>query len=856
MAWALAISVPARGQSNAADAQSKFLSLPTDKRVAAIKRSLAHADPVARQVGLNALATSYDVACLDALRAAAGAEKSRKLRIAMNRTVAALEAYKPIAVDGLALLPGSDAATAPAATPATCRLIGPATAHVSVSSAGGAGVGGASIRGISEEHGLLAPAAAPARTSAKGQSSLDIFPGRWTFLAWTGAAGEGCFVGRFGVPVAKGASARVALRPRQATTVRVVGPDGKGITGAAISAAYVEHLNYVRPVPVGTTGGDGRLRLWLSGDRPVEVLAVAQPGRGPGLALHGRWRPGMRELVLSASPGQAAVLSLSVADGEIKSTTASLALDPWTYAGVPMSVSGTLPYDVHVTPGSVSVAYGYQTAVRYALAFTPKQMTLGTKAGTALLLGGDLKVSLYHQYHPRHGALRSQLGVHVFVRDAGGSYLSRCAKTKRKRQFAANLAVSVRHGEATVVKAMSPGRRGRPRMIGGPIEGPGILPELTYEIVLPFAPQTPRIVKGHGVDFTKESEHYVFQAPRELAHTADAWLGGAEKLYAGFAALLRRTPTFRKGKSAIRFRPVMPPGVGAYAGGGNTTYTTSGGLKVTDANRIRFVPAAHEILHTFGHGHRDFMGLSCREVEVLTAGRRSAARLGRSRANQTVLRGGKVVDPQKTIDSALCAELGYDAFLEFFDTGRARRSELEAAGLGEMETNCAILDHYNDRRALPIYLAAHAAIDPARVAVGRKILAGKDVGGSPSRADGKGASPATSPGRGTQTRAIRRQIAAVGKAFEAGDRTAATLVLDKLAAYVDGLTSRRVKAYAHARTAEMLLAHDDKANACAHLKAAQRVAAAVSLRKLISVRGACILILKGERVDDKPFFRF
>jgi hypothetical protein len=248
------------------------------------------------------------------------------------------------------------------------------------------------------------------------------------------------------------------------------------------------------------------------------------------------------------------------------------------------------------------------------------------------------------------------------------------------------------------------------------------------------------------------------------------------------------------------------------------------------------VPFRHELLHTFAHGHKDYMALTCRETGVQMVNGSPAARAGGPGENDELLRalqGKAALNHERLLGPMLMEAFGYSTFLRYFAEGRPRRDRLWAADLTELETDCALFDSFTGQRARAIFQSLGVPLRRDLVDRGLALL-------NSTPATTTAARPANDPRRNVNNtlRDLREALGRTDKAPAA--RLAATLKKD-----LDPVSDQRYVADVFAIAGELYFINGQKEPACQMLKECQLAAAMVSPSFFVSARSTCLRILKG-----------
>jgi len=259
------------------------------------------------------------------------------------------------------------------------------------------------------------------------------------------------------------------------------------------------------------------------------------------------------------------------------------------------------------------------------------------------------------------------------------------------------------------------------------------------------------------------------------------------------------------------------------------------GLNVTRPERILTVPLRHEVLHTFGHGHQDFMAVTCEEAGVRMLGGSPAAR-EENRAKQEdmrrCLRGELARAPESVVPQLLRARFGYGLFLRYIATGKPKREALRAQGLSEVEADCAIFDTLTGRQARGIYRAAGASLNEANLEKGVALLTGTDT------------TVAVSDGGGNRG-AVNRAVHAARQAMEEQNQPQMLKQVAQAKSLIPQVGNYRFQADRYLALGQLLFMHGLKEAACELLKDCQRAATQVSAAYVNSARGQCLNVLTG-----------
>jgi hypothetical protein len=260
---------------------------------------------------------------------------------------------------------------------------------------------------------------------------------------------------------------------------------------------------------------------------------------------------------------------------------------------------------------------------------------------------------------------------------------------------------------------------------------------------------------------------------------------------------------------------------------------------MTRPERMMNVPFFHELLHTFAHGHKDYMAVTCRETGVRMFNGSPAARFVHQKNNSDqllrCLRGESNPDHTRVLGPLLLRSFGYEAFLQYFAEGRPQRDRLWAADLTEPETDCAIFDSFTDNRARTLFAAAGAPLRLEMVDKGVALLrSGSDAGETAGEAQGP-----------NPKRPVGRAIRTLEMILERGDKEAAVKQIDVIREKLEESPDYRYRADVFCRVGEILYKAKLTDPAYEMMKDCQRAAARVGPGFVARARGMCMKVLKG-----------
>jgi len=825
-----------------AEAVNAALALPPELRRETLRQLLGQADMRALGAGLTVMERALDSTLTNDLQKCLAKGGARLPRTRIENLLKEIALYQPIAI---AEAPQFAAPPAPGpASPApseTARRFRPVSVKVRVQRTDGAPAEGVGVRVFSDDFGVSVPLGSWARPGPDGLFNLALFPGHWTFFA-AGAreAGQGLYLCRPGTEVV--ADGEMVLRADRTLTLAF--PDLAA--GQEMDEVQVSDSAFSAYLPAGRLGktAKGVLRLLTGPGRPLDVIAVRQPVGGAGLVLFANHVQADAAGRLAVRGGQAmATLQFAPAAGAAALSKARVDLRIHSLQRPEVTLTGAPPFQVAISTGLVEVAYGWETARQEALDFHARGYPLAAGERRPFSLGEPYASSIFHQFYRSFQHATNMTAYYLFVTDANGHILERYRPAARSGAAPA-IPVEVWRAGKMIFNSSAPGKL-RARQFVSEMEGlsPAVNldAELEYRVRLPFTGETsPRLLKGHGQDAEVNSRHFRFKGPREVAYSATNWIQGAELTYAAMSRLLGQETRKREQGAAqgISINAMMPVGVGAFASGGNTTFPVGSALELTRPLRVLKVPFSHELLHTFAHGHKDYMSLTCRETAVtLFQGSPAARALGGSAENDEFLRAlqGKVaLNHSQLLGPMLMESFGYTNFLRYFAEGRPRREQLWAAGLTELETDCALFDSFTGGRARAIFHSLGVPLRPDMVERGLALLKA-----APSEAEARAAA------------AARREVGATLRRLReslARNDPAAGQLATALRKNLEPINDQRYVADMYAVAGELYFKNGAKLPAYEMLKDCQRAALKVSPSFFLNARSTCLKILKGEAI--------
>jgi len=823
------------------EAISRLLTMSRSDRERALAALFNNGNPRCRQVAVRVVEQTYAVKFVPVLKSLLAGEKNPQIRERYRKLIERLELYQKIAFEE------DDVPPAPAdrrekREKKASDIFKPVTVRVQVLTRDGRPAAGCGAQAFSDDYGVRVPYRELQKLDDNGCCELGLFPGKWTFFAAGGKNGSGIYVCQPGKTIED--DTKLTLKPDKSMTLKFGGMDMNDVR--VVDSAFA---GFLECVSLGETAA-GAFNLGYSGGRSCDTIAFRQPAGGAGFFCY---KPGLTRksrVEISTKKTRCGCFKFELARGgrAPKSVEVKISVRSLPNKDITFKASG--PFSLYVTPGEVEMSYALETKENRRLAFSRKAYKLSGGNLKKITFGGEYAFSVFHQYYKKFAGRKNVLAYYLFVKDVNGHYLSNYWKISGRRRKRITIPIKVTLDKRVVFDTgkTKPDRQFMSE--AGWIRSEADLERVSYEVDLGLG-SGKRTLGGHGLDYTKESKHFRFVGVHELAHTAESWLKGSEAIYEIFCKMLDMTPRWRTGKTGkadIRFRVKMPPGVGAYGGGHGMTFTIGSGLSVTQPWRILRVPLRHELLHTFGHSHRDFMHITCQEAGVRFSGDAVAARFkGNKPQNDEILRcrrGEKTPKPEAVVDYVLLAHYGYQVFKKYVETAQAHRDKLQAEGLTETEGDCAIFSALTRDEALSIYRAAGVRLNEEAVERGIKLL--RKSGGR------KGSEVARK--RPPEQLAAAQAVQKAAKAFERGDPASAEVHVQTALKNIPAIGDYRTRTWFYCRLAELYLKDGQKEKAYEMFRETQRAASKVDAGYLRKIRGICVNTLKGEAILRINFF--
>lgn len=700
---ALLLASPA---ASAPDSDGKLLSLPDDERGRALRELLA--DPAARQRvrGARLARRAFETGVIDALERALEQEDDAPAARAIQESLDDLRVYRRIE------LPRRE--VPPLAAPGG---LGPADLQVTVRDAAGRPVGGALVLAYALREFLRWPFQQFARAEGNGVVTLPLARGRWSVVALSpAAAGRGVFLVRRDVVLERPSEA-LLLRPDAELAIRI-----EGNVEAHAVHALDPAVAFAVAFPSLGRSERGRFVVETTRESAVDLLLSGRAGDDAHWVAfeHSARAPG--EVAIAPTSRAAARLALRPPRHLRRVEEAQIQLRLRAHDATPVVIETRPGVTLFLPPGPIELEHSVvANGLRYVYGPSPHAAAAGRT--TPFVLDSPSRAVVFHEVRRRFAGERRVLTAGLLARDANGHFLLDVRAEGRAGRRVSGAVRVFRRGKLVAV-----GRDDRRpslfRSVRAGIEETW-LASLRYEYDLDLGPKVPTRIPGVE-SVPVESQHFTGLAPACLQDRLRRALQGAEAVY-------RTTLRVRGGKPAwkrtgIRIRPVLPPGVGASAGGPGLNFSAANLIKNRWLELAGPWAMPHELLHKFGFGHDDFMQVW--QSTVLAAARAEAlgspVRLLKPRLAEPVLamrRGQTTQEASKHLPYVIAALYGLDPFRGYMDLEKVWKPKLQGMGLSDPESSCAILSEMAGADLGALYRAAGVAIRPQPLAQGRQSVA-------------------------------------------------------------------------------------------------------------------------------------
>ncbi|MHC4136083.1 MAG: carboxypeptidase-like regulatory domain-containing protein [Planctomycetota bacterium] len=808
----------------AEDSKAAILARPRAERVQAIRDLLAAQAVHRRVLGAKLAQLTFETDAIDALETALSLENAPKATQALQESLDDLRVYRRIELPRAELPPLVAAnGNAPA------DGLGPADLQVTVRDASGQPVGGALVLAYSLGDFLRWPFRHFAQADANGVVTLPLARGSWSVVAVSPpASGRGVFLVSRDVKLSKPNDA-LLLRPDAELAIGIEG-DVDADTVHALDPA----VGFVIAFPSLGRSARGRFVLETTKETPVHLLLAGRAkGDAHWFALE-RSVKAPAEVAIAPTSPDAARVSLRPPRHLERVDSARVHLRLREHDATPVVLETKPGATVFLPPGFLEIDY---SVVANGLRYVYGPSLRETKRGktSALVLDSPSRAVVFHEVRRRFAGERRVLTAGLLASDANGHFLLE-VRAEGRRGRRAPAAVRVFRRGKLIAAAKDDARQPLFRPVQSGIEE-AWLSTLEYEFDLDLGPGVPRRLPGVE-PVPVESKHFTGLAPACLKQRLRRALEGAEVAYRTTCRLRGQKPQWKR--TGIRFRPVLPPGVGASAGGQGLNFSAANLIKTRWLEVTGPWALPHELLHKFGFGHDDFMQVW--QTTVLATARAelvgSPVRMLKPKLAETVLamrRGQATQEAFKELPYLIAARHGLDPFRGYMDLEKAWKPKLQAQGLSEPESSCAILSEMAGADLSALYGAAGLPIRPEHLAKGRRALAKARPQAGPTR---------KRPQRSDAAKALDRALRAAKRKGRAG----AEELSRKLGSIAQlPLDRQQVRYYLRFGKTLFELGALDEAHAA--LLEAQRAAARVGRAYLDLCRRMAVDLLQGKAVN-------
>ncbi len=365
---------------------------------------------------------------------------------------------------------------------------------------------------------------------------------------------------------------------------------------------------------------------------------------------------------------------------------------------------------LRISAGACDVGYSYEHPELERLSFQRRAYSLEQGQLFDLSVGGPLQPRVWASLYEKRYQKLAPFAVRAFLLDAQGHVLSSVQQSDRRRNGTRLLRVEILRAGESIHSLRRSYADLEATLAGASIE------DLRYRIISPLPLLTDEVSGEGAARFG--SERYSISAPAFLEAEAQTFLAAAETIYQPLREVALRKLKWKQGK--INIHPSMPAGVRAYASSNGTSnfnvYDLLRCTRLRDA--LGSTPIFHEHLHTVGYSHSDYMDVAGLRVRR-ALDPQGAAFMGRGK------------NPAKALQFLLEGSQGKGGILarlllqrygaKIFDGYLARRKQrvaLQARGLSEKESDCALFSDVCGEDLSALFATVHAGIDAEDVEAG------------------------------------------------------------------------------------------------------------------------------------------
>ena len=691
------------------EAQAALAALPAAERVEVLRDLLRSPKPPVRVLAARVGRSTFELRLLNDLAKALAREDDSNTSTALSQALQYLCLYEKIALpeEDLAALfpagPGPEEKTQP-------EDLGPVAMKLTVLNRDGDPVAGARALAYMRDLPLRSPVADFAQADDKGRATLNLARGVWTIVAFGPETYQAAHAGRGVFIVAKD---RRLEKEEEALVLR---PDAElriEIQGEQAGDADAVHIldrpqgQQIAFPSLGSSRG-GRFVVEATAGHPLAALAVRR--------MHGKtgWVAFLAE---AQAPGLAQCDPLGAEAARIrlagpsllpKVDSATVSLRQFAHDATPATLEVASGQTLYASPGTVEIDYAVVSG-RQRFVYSPESHRLKPGQTISLILDSPSTATVFQQIYAGFYGKKNVLAIGLLGRDANGHVLT---ALQRKDGQAVPLPVRVRlNGESLAESAGANGAFFREVKDGVEPKRAG---DLRYEIGEALGPGVPRELPG--ADWTSlETEHFTFHAAPALSQRVKQLAEGTERLYSVIRELGGEEPKWKR--TGIFLRAILPPTVGGSSSAEGIRLPTARFLKARWLERQSMAPLPHEMLHKFGLGHDDFMDVWQSEVwrHLQESQTPTLAIALKPQAQQTILAfltGEPGSGAAKALPWAVLGRYGLGPFQGYQKVERSWKPPLQADGLSDDETYCAILGEMAHADLRELYAAAGLSIRP------------------------------------------------------------------------------------------------------------------------------------------------
>ncbi|MCX7015878.1 MAG: hypothetical protein NTW86_25540 [Candidatus Sumerlaeota bacterium] len=764
--WAMAVAHGAAAKIDYAqlaatrpgEAQAAIAKLPEAERVAVLRDLLASPKAEVRRFAGAASRATFELGVRRDVEKALAREKDEKTSTTLAQALSLLRVYEKVA------LPKEELNALLAAGGATERAdqregLRPVALDLTVQNEEGKPLAGAQAFAYMKDYAVRAPADKFAQADARGRIVLPLAPGAWTIVAFSPDTYGKTHPGRAVFLVGKNRSLEkttetVTLRPDAELQMTI---EGKG-AGEADEVHVIDRPQGPQiAFPSLGASRNGRLVVETTKGAPLSVLGMGGKKAAEHWVAFEPKAEAPEEVKWTPSGEQSARIRLKGPSHLKKVDSAELQIRQFGHDATPASVEGAPSQTILVSPGEIELQYTIKGG-RQQFIYSPKLYRLTPGQTLALTLDSPSTATVFHQVYPNFYGKKNVLGAGLLAQDANGHFLTGiqlAGGLKLAFQFSATL-----DGKPLDETQKPDGRFFRE--MGHDVD-PKSLPSIRYRVGRGVVPGLPAELPGTEWT-TYSTEHYTFHYAPPLRERIERLAKGTERLYRTILDVYGQPPKWKR--TDIFMRAILPPTVGGSSSAAGILLPTSVFLSARWFEMESMTPLPHEMLHRFGFGHDDFMNTWVSEIRR------------RLRESETPI---VAINPKPPLQNSILALLrgepddaaltavpwvilgryGIKPFQGYEHVTRLWERTLQAKGLTDVESDCAIFSETSAEDLRDLFVAAGLSVRDDAVDTAREAIA--EMKQAPPASAPESAPVAASRPAGASNPEIDRALAEAGR---------------------------------------------------------------------------------------------